>query len=252
MIKYLIVEDERFAYDEMKRMIDKLRPNYQLINWTETVIQTIDFLQQNSVDLILLDIRLSDGSSFDIFEQISVSIPIIFTTAYDEYAIRAFKVNSVDYLLKPIDEADLIAALEKFERNRAITPIIPEYKKLEDALMQNRKKNRFLIQVGDSYHYIDTSDVAYFYSEEKAIFLHTFSNKRYIIDYTLDQIERMLDEKVFFRASRNCITNIRSIKKISKYFNSRLKLTLEPDCPHEVLVSRVRVADFLSWVDGIL
>lgn len=252
MIKYLIVEDERFAYDEMKRMIDKLRPNYQLINWTETVIQTIDFLQQNSVDLILLDIRLSDGSSFDIFEQISVSIPIIFTTAYDEYAIRAFKVNSVDYLLKPIDEADLIAALEKFERNRAITPIIPEYKKLEDALMQNRKKNRFLIQVGDSYHYIDTSDVAYFYSEEKAIFLHTFSNKRYIIDYTLDQIERMLDEKVFFRASRNCITNIRSIKKISKYFNSRLKLTLEPNCPHEVLVSRVRVTDFLSWVDGIL
>lgn len=252
MIKYLIVEDERFAYDEMKRMIDKLRPNYQLINWTETVIQTIDFLQQNSVDLILLDIRLSDGSSFDIFEQISVSIPIIFTTAYDEYAIRAFKVNSVDYLLKPIDEADLIAALEKFERNRTITPIIPEYKKLEDALMQNRKKNRFLIQVGDSYHYIDTSDVAYFYSEEKAIFLHTFSNKRYIIDYTLDQIERMLDEKVFFRASRNCITNIRSIKKISKYFNSRLKLTLEPNCPHEVLVSRVRVTDFLSWVDGIL
>lgn len=252
MIKYLIVEDERFAYDEMKRMIHKLRPNYQLINWTETVIQTIDFLQQNSVDLILLDIRLSDGSSFDIFEQISVSIPIIFTTAYDEYAIRAFKVNSVDYLLKPIDEADLIAALEKFERNRTITPIIPEYKKLEDALMQNRKKNRFLIQVGDSYHYIDTSDVAYFYSEEKAIFLHTFSNKRYIIDYTLDQIERMLDEKVFFRASRNCITNIRSIKKISKYFNSRLKLTLEPNCPHEVLVSRVRVTDFLSWVDGIL
>lgn len=252
MIKYLIVEDERFAYDEMKRMIHKLRPNYQLINWTETVIQTIDFLQQNSVDLILLDIRLSDGSSFDIFEQISVSIPIIFTTAYDEYAIRAFKVNSVDYLLKPIDEADLIAALEKFERNRTITPIIPEYKKLEDALMQNRKKNRFLIQVGDSYHYIDTSDVAYFYSEEKAIFLHTFSNKRYIIDYTLDQIERMLDEKVFFRASRNCITNIRSIKKISKYFNSRLKLTLEPNCPHEVLVSRVKVTDFLSWVDGIL
>lgn len=252
MIKYLIVEDERFAYDEMKRMIDKLRPNYQLINWTETVIQTIDFLQQNSVDLILLDIRLSDGSSFDIFEQISVSIPIIFTTAYDEYAIRAFKVNSIDYLLKPIDEADLIAALEKFERNRAITPIIPEYKKLEDVLMQNRKKNRFLIQVGDSYHYIDTSDVAYFYSEEKVIFLHTFSNKRYIIDYTLDQIERMLDEKVFFRASRNCITNIRSIKKISKYFNSRLKLTLEPNCPHEVLVSRVRVTDFLSWVDGIL
>lgn len=249
-MKYLIVEDERFAYEEMKRMINKLRPGYQLINWTKTVIQTVDFLKNNTVDLILLDIRLADGSSFDIFEQVAISTPIIFTTAYDEHAIKAFKVNSVDYLLKPIEEGDLLTALNKFEQYHPVQPTIAEYKKLEEALAGNYKKNRFLIQKGDSYHYIEVSEIAFFYSEDKVVFLHTFSNKRYIVDYTLDQIERMLDEKSFFRVSRNCITNIRSIKKISKFFNSRLKISFNPDCPHEILVSRVRVSDFLKWIDG--
>lgn len=249
--RYLIVEDERFAYEEMKRMMEKLRPDYQPANRTETVEQTVLFLKHNTVDLLLLDIRLADGNCFEIFEQIQVSVPVIFTTAYNEHAIRAFKVNSVDYLLKPIEEADLQAALCKFEQYRTAPPPTPEYKKLEEALMGNYRKNRFLIRKGDGYGYVETTDIAFFYSEEKVVFLHTFSNKRYIVEYTLDQIERLLDEKVFFRASRNCIANIRSIKKISKYFNSRLKLVLQPDCPHEVLVSRIRVPDFLKWVDGM-
>jgi len=252
MIKYLLVEDERFAYEEIKRMMDKLRPGYQLIAWTETVVRTVEFLKNNSVDLILLDIRLADGNSFDIFEQISVSTPIIFTTAYDEHAIKAFKVNSVDYLLKPIEEEDLLGALNKFEQHRTTNPVITEYKKLEEALIGNCKKNRFLIQKGDTYHYIETTETAFFYSEDKVVFLHTFSDKRYIVDYTLDQIERMLDGRSFFRVSRNCIANIRSINKISRFFNSRLKLTFQPECPHEVLVSRVRVSDFLKWVDGVI
>lgn len=252
MIKYLLVEDERFAYEEMKRMMQKLRPDYELSNWTKTVEQTVHFLHHHTVDLILMDIRLADGSCFEIFEQISLSTPVIFTTAYDEHAIRAFKVNSVDYLLKPIEEADLQTALQKFEQYRVVQPAAMEYKKLEEALMGNSKKNRFLIQKGDTYHYVETSDIAFFYSEEKVVFLHTTSDKRYIIDYTLDQIEGLLDEKTFFRVSRNCIANITSIEKISRYFNSRLKLSFQPECPHEVLVSRVRVPDFLKWVDGIL
>ncbi|MDR2956009.1 MAG: LytTR family DNA-binding domain-containing protein [Prevotella sp.] len=252
MAKYLIVEDERFAYEEMKRMMEKLRPDYQLLDWAKTVAQTVLFLKQKSVDLILMDIRLADGDCFEVFGQISVVTPVIFTTAYDEHAIRAFKVNSIDYLLKPVEETDLNAALCKFEQIHMEQPTIRKYKKLEEAIMGNYKKNRFLIQKGDSYHYVETSEIAFFYSEEKAVFLHTFSDKRYIVDYTLDQIERMLDERLFFRASRNCITNIRSIKKISKYFNSRLKLSFQPDCPHEVLVSRIRVPDFLKWIDGTL
>lgn len=250
-MRYLIVEDERFAYEEIKRMVGKLRPDYQLCNWTETVEQTVLFLKNNTVDLILLDIRLADGSCFEIFEQIHVSAPIIFTTAYDEYAIRAFKVNSVDYLLKPIEEKDLEVALCKFEQHRTTDSSSLAYKKLEEALIGNYIKNRFLIQKGDTYHYVETAAIAFFYSEEKAVFLHTFSGKRYIIDYTLEQIEQTLDRKLFFRVSRNCIANIHSIKKISRYFNSRLKLFFQPDCPHEVLVSRIRVPDFLRWIDGV-
>jgi len=251
MKKYLIVEDERFAYEEMKRMMEKIRPDYQLMNRTETVEQSVLYLKNNRVDLILLDIRLADGSGFEIFEQLTVATPVIFTTAYDEHAIRAFKVNSIDYLLKPVEEADLQAALQKFEQFRTVQSSSEEYKKLKETIAGNYKKNRFLIQRGDSYHYVETSEIAFFYSEEKVVFLHTFSGKRYIVDYTLDQIEQSLDEKNFFRVARNCITHIKAIKKISKYFNSRLKLAFDPECPHEITVSRVRVPDFLKWVDGI-
>lgn len=249
MAKYIIVEDERFACEEMKRMMSKLRPGYSLAMWTETVEQTVMYLKNNTADLILMDIRLADGNCFEIFSQVEVSAPVIFTTAYDEHAIRAFKINSIDYLLKPVEEAALQAAIDKFERYRTPLPHM-EYKKLEEVLTGNSRKNRFLIQSRDAYHYVDTSETAFFYSEDKVVFLHTFSGKRHIINYTLDQIEQMVDEKLFFRVSRNCITNIGAIKKISKYFNSRLKLAFEPDCPHEVLVSRIRVADFLRWVDG--
>lgn len=249
MKRYLIVEDERFAYEEMKRMITRLRSDYKLIGRTESIEQTVIFLKENTVDLIILDIRLADGNCFEIFEQISISTPIIFTTAYDEHAIRAFKVNSIDYLLKPIEEADLLVAIKKYEKLDASQKNGIDYKKLEEALMMNHKKNRFLVQLGDTYHHIDTVDIAYFYSEDKVVFLHTFSGKRYIVDYTLTQIEKLLDDKLFFRVSRNCIANIKSISRIAKYFNARLKLAFKPECPHDILVSRERVSDFLKWID---
>ena len=225
MVKYLLVEDERFAYEELKRMMQRLRPSWQLAGWAESVEQAVLLLRQGSLDLMIVDIRLSDGLSFEIFEQCPVDLPVIFTTAYDEYAIKAFKVNSIDYLLKPIEESDLEAALCKFERNSALRSAAPEYRQLE---------------------------LGYFYSEDKLTYLHLFSGKRYIISYSLDQLEGMLDRDVFFRVSRSCISNIRSIRKSSRYFGSRLKLYFEPECPHEVLVSRSRVADFLKWVDGVV
>lgn len=249
-MRYLVIEDERFAFVEITRMMAKLRPDYKLIGRTESVADTVLFLKNNLVDLILLDIRLADGSCFEIFEHVSVSTPIIFTTAYDEYAIQAFKLNSIDYLLKPIDESDLLVALNKFEQRHTERKTIVDYKALEHALFGNYKRNRFLIHIGDTYEHIDVADIAFFYSEEKVIFINTFSNRRCIIDYTLTEIESQLDKKSFFRVSRNCIANIHAIVKISKYFNSRLKLTFQPDCPQEVLVSRERSADFLRWVDG--
>lgn len=250
-MKYLIVEDERFAYEELKRMMTKLRPGYILKKNTKTVVDTIEFLKISKVDLILMDIRLADGNCFEIFNHIEISTPVIFTTAYDEHAIKAFKLNSIDYLLKPFDEKELETALNKFEtifHN-------PSYKtdsKNFEQLFSLKTKNRFLISKGDNYHYIETVDIAHFYSEDGVVFLHTFQNKRYIINYTLDQLEQQLDNRLFFRVSRNCIGNVKAIENVARYFNSRMKLSFLPECPHEVLVSRVRVPDFLKWMDGII
>jgi len=250
-MKYLIVEDERFAYEEVKRMISKLRPDYELEKQTKTVIDTIAFLKTSAVDLILMDIRLADGNCFEIFNHLEVSTPVIFTTAYDEHAIKAFKLNSIDYLLKPFNETELEAALIKFEKIFQHVPYTTSPKNYEQ-LLSVRTKNRFLISKGENYHYIETKDIAHFYSEDGVVFLHTSSDKRYIINYTLEQLEQLLDNRLFFRVSRNCIGNVRAIKNVAKYFNSRLKLSFSPVCPHEVLVSRVRVPDFLKWMDGIV
>lgn len=244
-MKYLIVEDERYAYEELKRMMTALRPAYTLVQHTKTVIDTIRFLQTSSMDLILMDIRLADGSCFEIFNHVQVSTPVIFTTAYDEHAIKAFKLNSVDYLLKPFDENELATALDKFEH------IFPKPSLNYEQIQPVNTKNRFLISRGDNYHYIETVDIAHFYSEGGVVFLHTLHNKRHIINYTLDQLEQQLDKRLFFRVSRNCIGNVKAIENVAKHFNSRLKLSFSPACPHEVLVSRVRVPDFLKWMDGI-
>lgn len=250
-MKYLIVEDERFAYEEVKRMISKLRPDYELEKQTKTVIDTIAFLKTSAVDLILMDIRLADGNCFEVFNHLEVTTPVIFTTAYDEHAIKAFKLNSIDYLLKPFNETELEAALIKFEKIFQHVPYTTSPKNYEQ-LLSVRTKNRFLISKGENYHYIETKDIAHFYSEDGVVFLHTSSDKRYIINYTLEQLEQLLDNRLFFRVSRNCIGNVRAIKNVAKYFNSRLKLSFSPVCPHEVLVSRVRVPDFLKWMDGIV
>lgn len=248
-MKYLIVEDERFAYEELKRMMAELRPGYSLEKRTKTVIDTITFLKTATVDLILMDIRLADGNCFEIFNHVEVSTPVVFTTAYDEHAIKAFKLNSIDYLLKPFDEKELEAALIKFENFFQNLSHKTDPKSFEQLLSVKTKK-RFLISKGENFHYIETADIAHFYSEDGVVFLHTFQNKRYIIQYTLEQLEQQLDNQSFFRVSRNCIAQVKAIEKVAKYFNSRLRLTFLPACPHEVLVSRVRVPDFLKWMDG--
>lgn len=250
-MKYLIVEDERFAQEELKRMMAKLRPGYLLEKETKTVIDTIAFLKTFSVDLILMDIRLADGSCFEIFNHIDVTTPVIFTTAYDEHAIKAFKLNSIDYLLKPFDEKELDVALIKFE-NIFHSHSYRSSPKNFEQILPVKTKNRFLISKGENYHYIETTEIAHFYSEDRVVFLHTFHDKRYIINYTLDQLEQQLDSRLFFRVSRNCIGSVKAIENVSKYFNSRLKLFFLPECPHEVLVSRVRVTDFLKWMDGVV
>jgi two-component system response regulator LytT len=250
MVRYLIVEDERFAYEELQRMMVRLRPDYELAGWTTGVEQTVLFLRANAVDVVLMDVRLTDGNCFEVFEQLSLSVPIIFVTAYDEYALQAFKVNSVDYLLKPVEEKELQAALDKFDRNALPGIQSEEVRSLGSSLLAGCRKNRFLVQSGNTYGYVETGQVAFFYSEDKRVLLHTLQGKRYVVNYTLEQLETMLDERAFFRVSRNCMAQLCTISRVSRYFNGRLKVSFEPACPQEVLVSRTRVPAFLQWLDG--
>lgn len=249
MIKYAIIEDEDFACKELLRMLHQLRPDYSYTGRAESVISGISLLEENHFDLIFMDIDLGDGFCFDIFEQVEILTPIIFTTAHNEFVMRTFDVNGLDYLLKPVESDDLEAALTKFEKLRKVSNPAFNYKKLDHAIGEYRK-NRFLIQKASSYSYVNVADVAFFYTEDKVTFLYLYSNKRHIISYSLDQLEEILDAKMFFRVSRNCIVNVNTIKEVQKYFNSRLKLTLEPSFPEDVIISRVAAKKFLQWLDS--
>lgn len=252
MTKYLLIEDERFAREEIKRMMLKLRPNYRLCGWAESVEQAADMIRETDADIIIADIRLTDGLCFEIFEHVDVKIPVIFTTAYDEYAIKAFRANGIHYILKPIDEQELKTALERFERQPPATDRTERLRNAETDYLKTGCKSRFMIRVGDSFYHVETADTAFFYSEEKYTYLHLLNGRRYIIDYSLDQLEAQLDRNSFFRVSRNCIANIKSIRKCSRFFGSRLRLHFTPDCPHEILVTRNRTGDFLKWFDNRL
>jgi DNA-binding LytR/AlgR family response regulator len=204
-------------------------------------------------DLIFLDIQLSDGSSFDIFEQITVAVPVIFTTAYNEYALQAFRVNSIDYLLKPIEEEALGAALQKLSslknqlagKSAAFSP-----QQLDNLLRQPLAdyKTRFLTTLGDRIRYVPVEQIAYFFAEDNTVYLVTQDRKKYILDYTLDHLETLVDPRHFFRITRKYLTHIAAIGEVSRYFNSRLKVGLVPATDDEILISRVRVPGFLAWM----
>lgn len=246
---YLIIEDESFATDELKRMISVLRPSWRFVGVAESVVVALNYLKTAQISLIIADIRLSDGLCFDIFRQHPTDIPIIFTTAYDEYAIEAFRSNSIDYLLKPIEEKFLERAILKLERNIKYTAISKEIVRMADDYQKHTTKTRILIQIGDEYRHIDVGDIAYFYSEDKYTYLCTKLNKRYIIPYTLDSLENMLDNHQFFRISRNCISSISGIGRCNRHFAGRLSVHLIPEVPFEIIVSRKRSADVLKWMD---
>lgn len=252
MKKYVIIEDERFACEEIRRMMHSLRPDMQLAGWSTGVEQAVLMLSQaGDIDLIIADIQLGDGLSFDIFDRVETTVPIIFTTAYDEYAIRAFKLNSIDYLLKPIEEDDLKAALDKAGRQTHVTSSHAISHGIQTSLARDgQPKTRFLIQQGDAYYSVNSTEIAFFYSEDKYTFAHLSTGRRHIINYTLEELDGLLDHHNFFRISRQLIVNISSVQKSTRLFGGRMKVCLMPDCPHEAIVSRSRVADFIKWLDG--
>ena len=245
----IIIEDEKPAARMLQRKLEKLNIPVQVM--LHSVREAIEWFQQNShPDLIFLDIQLSDGLSFEIFEKVSIQSPIIFTTAYDEYALRAFKLNSIDYLLKPIDEDDLEVAVEKYRKTISPKPAIDMQmiRQLFTSSQAPEYKKRFSVKVGDHIKIIPIEEVELFYSEFKGTFIHTFEGRTFLLDTTLESLEKELNPTQFFRISRKYIIGHTALKDIVVYSNSRLKLTLKSYNKEEVIVSRERVGVFKEWL----
>lgn len=251
-MKVLIVEDESMAAKRLTNLLLKLEPDIEILDQLDSVKTAVKWLSNNQADLLFFDIQLADGLSFEILNQVNIQTPIIFTTAFDEYAIKAFKVNSIDYLLKPIDPEELKHALEKFHQNfRQPEPQQPNMTMLEQAMKMLTKqyKERFVVKIGEHIYTIPVSDTAYFFSQDKATFLVTQEKKRYIIDYTLEEVEGLIDPQDFFRINRKYLVSMRAVKDIVSYTNSRLRIILHQSDEMDAIVSRERVQDFKKWLD---
>jgi DNA-binding LytR/AlgR family response regulator len=251
-MKILIIEDEQPAALQLTKLIRQFRPEAEIAASLDSVEEAVRWFSRNShPDLIFMDIQLADGLSFDIFQQTELHAPVIFTTAYDQYMLNAFKVNSVDYLLKPVEPEELKNALAKFDRlfNRTIQYDRTAIHKLIQSFNQPEYKERFLIKAGQHLAFVPVADIHYFYSEDGLVFVRTADNRKHAIDHSLEQLEEMLRPADFFRVNRSLIARIEAIQKIHPYFNSRLKLELKPRPEFDVIVSRNRVVEFKQWLD---
>lgn len=250
-MKVLIVEDEGIAADRLIQLLKQLDNSIEILEHLDSVKSVVEWFESNTApDLAFFDIQLADGLSFEIFEQVEVSCPIIFTTAYDQYAIEAFKVNSIDYLLKPMMETDLQRALEKFNKQKQPAQTVDVSALMSLMQQQNQSyKERFVIKVGEHLKSVLTEEVEIFLSENKATYLLTKNSKKFIIDFTLDQLQEAVNPKSFFRINRKYIIHIDGIKDIITYSNSRLKLELHHFNSDDLIVSREKVALFKEWLD---
>jgi len=247
----VIIEDESHAAEKLERQLIALDSNIQVIAKIESVKNAVTWLKENSANLIFLDIHLSDGLCFRIFDEVEIKTPIIFTTAYDQYAIQAFKVNSVDYLLKPINKFDLAASYEKFSVYHTKENSF-DYNKIKDVIGDMREKKyqkRFLVVEGDSIKTVLVENIAYFFADGKYAFLVEKSGERFLIDTTLEHLTKVLNPDDFFRINRQVIVHLDSIKKMNTWFSRRIKLELFPSFEKETIVSTERVKDFKEWLN---
>jgi two-component system, LytTR family, response regulator len=252
----IIIEDEVPAAEKLERYLQKYDAALQVIATLQTVADSVSWLRENQekADVIFMDVQLTDGLSFQIFQQVTVRKPVIFTTAYNEFALDAFKVNSIGYLLKPVTFTDVSASLNK------LSVLREEFLLKGDGLSQiqesyarvNRRsyKSRFMVKLGEHIRSIPTDQINVFFAEGRDVYLVTNQERKFIIDYTLESLEEIVDPSVFFRLNRTFILNINAIKDVLVYSNSRLKILLSPEFPKEIIVSREKVNDFKEWFDG--
>ncbi|MBL7793804.1 MAG: response regulator transcription factor [Saprospiraceae bacterium] len=252
-MKVLIVEDEDLAVKKLQRALVALDAELEIAGITDSIQATVDWLRTNAEpDLIFMDVELADGQSFEIFNRIEVKSPVIFVTSYDEFALKAFKVNSVDYLLKPIQKEELEAALQKYKKFGFANTATPNMESflldLQAKLRPKEYRARFLVKQAQKLISIEVKDIAYFYSDNRINFFKTHDNRRYVVDYLMEELEEMLDPKRFFRVSRALFVSAESIVKIEDFLGGRLVLQLKPALEKEALVSREKVSDFKVWM----
>ena len=248
-MKVILLEDETRAAKYLERLIKKVAPNMKVVAVLESVREGVNYLHNNpEPDLIFSDIQLADGLSFEIYNQIAVQCPIIFTTAYDHYAIEAFKTNGIDYLLKPIEEERLKQAIDK-AKHFSPALVLEKILSITNAPSVKAYKSRFMVKVGDKIKSIPVEEILVFYSQEKASFIHTSDKRTYCIDYALDQMEPMLDPETYFRINRKYIVSINACSNILAWTNSRLRLKIEGIDDPDIIVARERVQEFKNWLD---
>lgn len=250
-MKVVILEDEKLAADHLQNILKSYDKDIIVEKQIDSVKNAIIwFLKNPAPDVIFMDIQLGDGLSFEILDAVDINCPIIFTTAFDEYALKAFKVNSIDYILKPVEKEDLVNAFKKISKLN----INLDHAKKEDIrkasdMLSSKYKERFIVKIGDHIHSIQSMEILFFVSEHKATFARSKDNKKYLIDYPLDRIEMMLNPNTFFRINRKYIIAFESIEDIVQYSNSRLRVKLKHSDDTDVIVSRDRVGDFRQWLD---
>lgn len=256
-LKIFIVEDERLGLERLIKLLHEIDEAIEILGHAETVKSAVWWLQNHPApDLLLLDIELADGQCFEIFRQIDVQVPVIFTTSYDEYALSAFKVNSVDYLLKPIRKEELEQSLAKWKRLRTTYGEPQPQVNVENLIASIRQfqapqdyRKRFLVKQGQKLQAIEVEEIAWFHTDSKISFLRTWDNQRFVVDYTLEELATMLDPHWFFRANRSYIVHARAIKMINPYFNGKLQLQLQPATElNDVLISKEKASEFKRWL----
>lgn len=252
-MRVLIIEDEVMAAERLQELVLESFPDTEILARLDSISRAVEWFASNEPpDLAFFDIQLADGLSFEIFEKASVGCPVIFTTAYDEYALKAFKVNSVDYLLKPIDTDELKAAVVKFrDLHERAEPSIPTSQNIDEVLrlLTKQYKSRFIVKVGERIKSIPVEEILCFYSMAKASYIQTSDDRHYVMDHSLEQVEELIDPEKFFRVNRKFIIGIDAIADMISYTNSRLKIKLHHPTEEEIIVAREKVKEFKSWLE---
>jgi two-component system, LytTR family, response regulator LytT len=251
-MKVVIIEDELVALQHLQSMLGEIDANFEVVASLDSIETAVRYFNERpAVDLVFMDIELGDGQSFDIFRHTTIDAPIIFITAYQEHALKAFKLNSVDYLLKPVDKSELEAAIHKYEKLHAV-----HKKKLQENILSligkmdglEQHRTRYLARNGTRLISVLTEDIAYFYTRDRLQFIKTNKGDDYILDKRLDEIESEIDNKTFFRVNRQFILNYGSIHKVHTWFSGKLKVNVQPEAYEEIIVSRLKAADFKKWL----